>query len=164
MNRVILTILLLVFGMPAFACSCVQLNEALKKKVKREFDQSDLILIGEVIDKRITSNGNSSSSSDLVIYDFKITNLIKGIAVGKIIQVLSYRGGDYCGFGFEIGGKYLVYSRQIDIREFENQKIESSLKDLESTYLTTLCDRTKGFYKTSEKEIKLLEKLGRIKK
>jgi Tissue inhibitor of metalloproteinase len=140
-----------------FACSCIGTNESLSKKVQKSFNQSDLILIGKVIDKELIFNEEYQSSADPVIYKFEVTKIIKGKLKKEIIEIASERSEISCGYEFEIGKSYLVYA----LRSSHFSSITKNEFDL----VTSLCSRNQKLSKVKKEELRKLKKLaGGIKK
>ena len=149
MKRTILLIFIFITSITnIFACTCAVLNESLSKKVQKSFNQSDLILIGKVIDKELKYNENEKyqSSADPTIYKFEVTKIIKGELKKEIIEIASERSEISCGYEFEIGKSYLVYARK--------SSHFSSLTKNEFDFVTSLCSRNQKLSKVKKEELK----------
>jgi hypothetical protein len=147
-------LLILIFTFPftkTFACSCIETNESLSKKVEKAFIQADLIISGTVIGTKKFNNGKYMFSGNPIIYEFEITKTIKGKVKKEIIEIASAESDASCGYSFEMGKSYLVYARK-------SNEFSSKTKN-EFDYTTSLCDRNQKIRKVNKKEFEKLEKL-----
>ena len=89
----------------AFSCSC-----APKPSVGKALSQSDAVFVGRVIAWHNASiefaPGERSSGYSFV---FEVERLYKG-ALSSEVVVLTGNGRGDCGYGFQVGGEYLVYA------------------------------------------------------
>ncbi len=153
MKKAFLLILILVLSITeTFACSCIETNESLSKKVEIAFTESDLIISGKVIDVIIVNTGKIKSSADPIIYRFEITKTIKGKLEKEVIEIASEESGASCGYKFELGKSYLVYARK-------STHFSSKTKN-EFDFVTSLCDRNQKLNKVDKKELRKLKKLN----
>ncbi|NOY48656.1 MAG: hypothetical protein GXO84_10795 [Chlorobi bacterium] len=153
MKKTILLIFIFIISITnIFACTCALLNESLSKKIQESFNQSDLILIGKVIEKELKFNEKYQSSADPVIYKFEVAKIIKGKLKKEIIDIASERSEISCGYEFEIGKSYLVYA--IKSSHF------SSITKNEFDLVTSLCSRNQKLSKVKREEIRKLKKLA----
>ena len=153
MKKTFLLILFFIFSITeTFACSCIETNESLSKKVEKAFNQSDLIISGKVVEIIIVNKAKMKSSADPIIYKFEITKMIKGKTEKKIIEIASETSGASCGYKFELGKSYLVYARK-------SNHFSSKTKN-EFDFVTSLCDRNQKLKSIDKKELRKLEKLN----
>jgi hypothetical protein len=141
--KLLVTILILIQSTDLFACSCADMFKSVEKKVENAYKESDLILTGKIIDKKVRQSTLYHRSDDLVTYTVEITKRIKGDLKSAKVSITSYRGSEYCGFIFEIGKEYLIYS-------YENN----------NEYFTDLCTETKTMDSASELELKTLKSIA----
>ncbi|HEX8247007.1 MAG TPA: hypothetical protein VF599_02390 [Pyrinomonadaceae bacterium] len=87
------------------ACSCLALpaETTLNQAVRKAYKDSNAIFSGKVL--AIAKNPNSG----FVIVKFKVDKSWKG-KISSILSVKTGIGGGDCGYQFEIGKKYLVYT------------------------------------------------------
>ena len=157
MKKTFLLILIFLFSITkTLACSCVGTNESLSKKVEKAFIQSDLIIIGKVIDIKIVNTGKFKSSADPIIYKFEIIKAVKGKLKKEIIEIASETNGASCGYKFELGKSYLVYSRK--------STHFSSMTNNKFDFVTSLCDRTQKLKNVNKNELQKLKELSSGKK
>jgi len=153
MKKTFILILLLFFSINEnFACSCIEINESLSKKVEKAFTEADLIISGKVIEIEIVNKARLKSSADPIIYKFEITKTIKGIIEKEIIEIVSKTSGASCGYKFELGKSYLVYARK-------SNYFSSKTKN-EFDFITGLCDRNQILKNVNKKELRKLNKLN----
>ena len=88
----------------SFACSCKASLEPDKKQVQEAFTSSGAIFSGEVIEV----NGSQTDKNSLLV-KFKVTKWWKG-ELKREISITTAKESSMCGYGFEIGKKYLVYA------------------------------------------------------
>lgn len=126
-----------------FACSCIG-----EESVKAAFRKYDVIVVGRVISiDNITMQVKNDPIQErhqakLKVFNFhfkKVTIEVRKIYKGKIkteiIEIITGQGRGDCGFPFQIGETYLIYS------SFENTYFEQGEKV--SNYLfTDICSRT----------------------
>ncbi len=153
MKRTFLLILILVFSITeTFACSCIETNESLSKKVEKAFTQADFIISGKVVEINILNKARMKSSADPIIYKFEITKVIKGKIEKEIIEIASQTSGASCGYKFELGQSYLVYARK------SSQFAEMTKNEFD--FVTSLCTRNQKLNKVHKKELRNLIKLN----
>jgi len=155
-KTLLLSLVLLLSATKTFACSCIETNESISKKITKEFDQSDLIITGKVIDIKIVNKEKQKSSFDPIIYKFEVLKNIKGALKTKVIDIVSVESGASCGYKFELGKSYLVYSKK--------SVYYSSKTKNEYDFATGLCKRNQKLKNVSKKEFRKLEKLSAKKK
>lgn len=154
MKNILLTIAVVVFSTTdVLACSCVSKKISFGKKVKIEFQRSDLVFTGKVIDIIDNETGETTFSGYPIIYIFEVVQTFKGKGETKIIEVVSARASASCGYKFNVGETYLVYSIKSD---FYNSYTRNN-----SDFITSLCDRNKPLATTEKREIRKLERLSK---
>ncbi|MDC7996356.1 hypothetical protein [Altibacter sp. HG106] len=151
--RKILLILLItaISSITSYACSCIEKKESIRKKIKSSYVESDLIFIGKVLEKTILENELYSSSADPVIYKFELTQVYKGNIDKKTIEVVTSRDSASCGFPFQIGKNYIVYSIKSD---FYTDRTGSN-----TDFITGLCRRNQELDHLRKKELRILTRL-----
>jgi hypothetical protein len=153
MKKTFLLIFFFIFSITeTFACSCIETNESLSKKVEKAFNQSDLIIRGKVVEILIVSKAKMKSSADPIIYKFEIINTIKGKTEKEIIEIASETSGVSCGYKFELDKSYLVYARK-------SNHFSSKTKN-EFDFVTSLCDRNQKLKSVDKEELLKLKKLN----
>jgi len=153
MKKAFLLILIFIFSITkTFACSCIETNESLSKKVEKAFNQSDLIISGKVIEVVIVNKAKMKSSADPIIYKFEIIKTVKGKTEKEIIEIASEIGGASCGYKFELGKSYLVYARK-------STHFAEMTKN-EFDFVTSLCDRNQKLNNVDKKELRKLKNLN----
>ena len=152
MKKIYLLILIFTFSCTkTFACSCIETNESLSQKVEKAFIEADLIITGAVIGIKKFNERKFTYSGNPTIYEFEITKTIRGKVKKEIIEIVSAESDASCGYSFEIGKSYLVYTRK-------SNEFSSKTKN-EFDYITSLCDRNQKIKKVNKKEFEKLEKL-----
>lgn len=144
MKNVFLLVLLLAMTR-TFACSCARTAGPLSYKVGESFSKSDLIITGKVVDIEDVKTGYS------MIYTFEVTEMIKGEAQKKTIEIISNRNGASCGYVFKLGQSYLVYARM------STRFTSKTNNDFDFT--TSLCSRNQQLQNLDKKELRMLNKL-----
>jgi hypothetical protein len=152
-NFILIIIFVLISITETIACSCIEENISLGKKVKIEFKRSDLVFTGKVIDIIDNETGETTFSGYPLIYIFEVVQTFKGKSETKIIEVVSARDPESCGYKFNLGETYLVYSINSD---FYNSYTRNN-----SDFITSLCDRNNPLATTEKREIRKLERLSK---
>ncbi|MGY3791703.1 hypothetical protein [Aquimarina sp. 433] len=138
------------------ACSCLEKDESLVKKVREAYYDADLIFTGKVIDvKDVNPNSTHQSSSDPIIYTFEIIQKYKGDTKKHYVQILSSKSEASCGYNFKLGESYLVYS---GISRYFSKKA-----NIASKFATSLCRRNRILENVNKKELELLKQLYKLK-
>ena len=153
MKRIFL-LLLIVFVSTAtsFACTCIEIKESIRKKIEQAYSQSDIIFTGKVLSKEIKTHDEYTSSRDPIIYTVEIINLIKGEYKTGTIEVVSERSGASCGYLFELGKSYLIYST-------ESTHFSDLTKNPSDIY-TGLCSGNQELRRTRKMELRILKRLS----
>ena len=133
-----LTLFLLASADRSFACSCEASLESKKKQVQKAFTNSGAIFSGEVIEVY-----ESSADKNSLLVKFKVAKLWKGELKREII-ITTNKESSMCGYGFEVGEKYLVYAKR-----------------LKNDLFVDNCSRTTNF--SNQGDVKYLTKLKRKK-
>jgi hypothetical protein len=159
MNRVkqfLLIIFLIVYSSVAYCCSCI--GEA---TLKQELKRSDVVFTGKVISKKVI---DTRSPTDTLMqglkmyvaeYKLQVSSIFKGKVKQDTITIITGVGSGDCGFNFEIGNEYIVYS------SFENKYYPQGNTVSKFLY-TDICRRTR--LATDTAEIKALSKKCKNKK
>lgn len=148
-----IVVLLLCYSSNALACSCMP-----ALTVKEEILRSDFVFTGTVKAKNkfiiktyLPGIENLFNDTEFV---FEIDALYKGRQMDKTVEVLTGSGGGDCGYMFEIGEKYIVYSRLVFPERL-------SYEMFEPYYITSICTRTQLYNETEIKGIQRIEKRSR---
>lgn len=99
---IIVGFLFLLSSQNSFACSCLANDKPLTTQIKEAFDNSTAVFSGEIL-------GISSKSEFEVIVKIKVAKSWKA-NLAKELNLTTAKDSAMCGFGFEIGQKYLVYA------------------------------------------------------
>lgn len=156
MNRVkhfLLIIFLTVYSSVGYCCSCI--GEA---TVNQEFKRSDVVFTGKVIYKKIinlTDTLMPAVKIQKAEYQLQVSTVLKGKIKQDTVTIITGVGGGDCGFNFEIGKEYIVYS------SFENKYYPQGNRVSKFLY-TDICRRTRSATDTAE--IKALRKKCKSKK
>lgn len=150
MRNLLFTIALLLISITNIcACSCSDTDQLLAKKVKEAFLNADMIFTGKVIDtKEINTILPYKSSSDPIVYTFEVIKKIKGKTKKTVLKILSPNSGASCGYSFQLGESYLVYSSASDY--FTKQT------GIKTSFVTSLCRRNQELQSVHRKELKKL--------
>ena len=156
MNRVkhfFLIILFTFFSSVAYCCSCI--GEA---TVKQELKRSDVVFTGKVISKKIidlTDTLIPAMKIQKAEFKLQVSTVFKGKIKQDTVTIITGVGGGDCGFNFEIGNEYIVYS------SFENKYYPQGNTVSKFLY-TDICRLTR--LATDTAEIKALSKKCKNKK
>jgi hypothetical protein len=141
------------------------IKESLGKKVEKSFIESDLIFTGKVIGKEIKTTEIYVAELDKkqtyvrAVFTFEIIDKISGKFNVEKIEIVTSDGEESCGFEFQIGKKYLVFSRIYDQRiAFSPYLNQEKVKPF---YSTDLCMRTNLVTRVKKREIKKLKRLAK---
>ncbi len=95
------------------ACSCMPSPEGItiEQQVKEAYVKSSIVFVGEVVEV-IEKDVEVIEKTDdfFVTVKFKVEKTWNNKKFQKEITVLTGRDGGLCGYSFEIGKKYLVYT------------------------------------------------------
>ncbi|WP_378182004.1 hypothetical protein [Aquimarina sp. SS2-1] len=152
--KIILILLFLLFPLSSVKpCSCVSNELPFRKKIKEAFENAELIITGIVVDlKEILSYASSIYSGGPIIYTFEVTKIIKGESKVTRLDILSARSDASCGYRFRLGETYLVYA--IKSEHFSKQT------GIESSFITSVCNRNKLLNDTEKREINILQRMS----
>ena len=161
MKKYFIFLFTLLISIKSFACSCNKVN------IKKSYKQSSFIFIGKVISveevklkhKVHRENKEYFIESDKDVYTFEIEIIFKGEKKVKKINISTNPDSTNCGYHFEKGKKYLVYSFKTDLEI--NSYLDKNKRKVKPFYTTTFCTRTKLKSKVKAKEFK---KLARYKR
>ncbi|OOV20527.1 hypothetical protein [Flavobacterium sp. LM4] len=146
-------ITILFFTSFSFACSCIG-----KRKIKTSLKSADAVFVGTIISSKKVKIKMDSTKVEIdslnflskIEYKIFVTNRIKGKIINDTIKVYSDFGGGDCGYRFNVGQKYIIYSRY-DIYSWWGKVNFLS---------TNICTRTNIY---DDKEYKKLVRLGKRK-
>jgi hypothetical protein len=153
MKKLVLTLIFVAFSAVAYCCSCIG-----ESTVEGEFQSSDVVLKGKVISKRIidvsdtTMPGYTFHEAE---YKFRVLTLYKGQVKQDTLTIITGLGGGDCGYPFEMGKEYVVYS-------FFDSYIYSRGNTTHGVLYTHICTRTTSAI--DKAEIKALRKIVRKRK
>lgn len=164
--------------MYSYACTCIG-----KSTIENEFNNSELVIIGEVIAvQKIkiwsdTSNAiwRYNPSKDTVsLNDYKFNESYYGIHLleFKVVVQKSFKGSNIfdtvkirtgfgegdCGYPFQLGKKYLIFGNDEYEVNYTERKLNRSKSELKGIYSTTICDLT-GLLENCKNEIEYLNHL-----
>ena len=135
------------------ACTCIEEHISLDKKVTKAFEESELVIIGKVIEiKEYQSYPPKTYTGDPIAYTFEIEKIFKGVKTASTVTIISSRDGASCGYRFNKGESYLVFSSLSGY--FARQTGEDSI------FTTSICKRNQVSTLVRRKELKMLEKLS----
>jgi hypothetical protein len=140
-------------GIAVFACSCIG-----EESVKTAFRKYDVIVTGKVLN---IENMSVQDNKDLYpdnrksrVFNFhfkkvtlEVMELYKGKIKKEIIEITTGQGRGDCGFPFQLGETYLIYS------SFENTYFEQGEKVPNYLY-TNICTRTTSDFNMESAAIK----------
>lgn len=169
MKKIVILILAMVglFTNEIYACTCVEINESIGKKIEKAFLKSDLIFVGKVIDQQFKETEiyvpeiNAKQKYSRAVYTFELINLFRGQLYKEEIEIVTTSSGGLCGFEFQVGEVYLVYSNQYDQRIAFNAYLNQERVD--PFYATNICTRTRKFTKVETREIRKLSRMAKRK-
>jgi hypothetical protein len=122
----------------SFACSCMFSDKPLKAQIEEAFDNSTAIFSGKVISV-------TQKSEYEVAVKIKIEKSWKG-ASSKEITITTAKDSAMCGYGFEEGKKYLVYTN--------GEKDALSVSNCSRTTLSSNKEDIKHLDKLKKKRVK----------
>lgn len=139
------------------ACSCLGAS-----LVENEVKRSDLVAIGKVISiKTVSYQAQMIKDVPDFIYTRKISKvkiristIYKGETKQKDIFIYTGVGNGDCGFPFEKGEEYILYTNKYASPFFRTQI--TAPKPLKNTIWTNICTRTQEL---NEKEVAELDKI-----
>lgn len=144
--KTILFFALLFTAQNSIACSCIELNESLSKKVTKSFNNNDLVVVGKVIAANNTLKTGEFQivNNGIVSYIFEVQTVYKGAIKSKTISIETNSDGAACGYAFKVGQTYLVYANQA--------------RNL--NYRTGLCSRNQELQSVKGKVLRKLKRLA----
>lgn len=156
MKKFFLTLTLITLSsISAFACSCIEENISLKKKVEKAYTTSDVIFTGKVI----SIKDNKDSSLLEVVFD--VTNVVKGITNKKTISIFTENSSAACGYSFNPGRNYLVYSYTSEYKRKYNSLENEKVSPFNAT---GICTRTSLLESVKNCELRKLKKIAKKNK
>jgi len=150
MKQFLLIIFFSVYSSVAYCCSCI--GEA---TVRQELKRSDVVFTGKVISKKVI---DTKSPTDKLMqglkmymaeYKLQVSTVFKGKIKQDTVTIITGVGGGDCGFNFEIGNEYIVYSSLKNKYYPQGNSVSKFL-------YTDICRRTR--LATDTEEIKALSK------
>lgn len=138
-------VLVFIYAMPTWACTCVDLPDIpLDKQVREAVKDSARVFNGKVTKVVMPEDG---AYSQVTVY-FAIQKTWKGKARKTLILKTGLGGGD-CGYRFEVGKTYLVYAYSTDEQMPNNNGV---------TLETNICSRTQILNRAT-KDIEILKQI-----
>lgn len=124
----------------AFACGCAASLEPLEKQIQAAFVNSEAVFSGKVVEVK-----ESPADESKFIVKIKVAQSWKGAAKREIF-ITTAKESSMCGYGFEIGKKYLVYANGLKDDPFvENCSRTAVFSDKgDAKYLSKLKRRKKS--------------------
>ncbi|RFS21181.1 hypothetical protein DVR12_17765 [Chitinophaga silvatica] len=129
------TVLLILFTLKSFCCSCIGFNS-----VESGLKNSDVVFVGKVLSKEIIDLSDPLYPQMLfqqVKLKFLVTKAYKGKVKSDTLTVITGMGKGDCGYPFEMNKNYIVYSsyyRNVDKRRKKDKRFLS----------TDICQRTRS--------------------
>lgn len=162
MKRFFILFFLLLCYNYSFGCSCEY------TKVKKAYKDADVVFSGEVVSfKEVIGihkwkNKEGKIDSIKIVkhdYVFKIIKNFKGKDTVEFINLTTDPDEGSCGYVFEKGRKYLVYSYKTDV-DIHSDWIDE-VKKVPPYFTTNLCMRTNELSLVDKREIKKLYRYKR---
>ena len=159
MKTIIIVLLYTFYSVSVYCCSCIG-----ESKLKSAIKSSDYIFIGSVIDinhKAVVDTFIVDELDSLYFLDtmyvneitFRIVTLYKGKKRSEEIKIITGLGSGDCGFEFDNGKEYIVYS-------YYQYKPDAYDEKTRYRFLyTDICSRTR--LSTSGAEVKVLNEIFR---
>ena len=127
--------------------------------LETEIEQSELLMIGDVIGKSVISkyvrleNGRRQNLL-LTEYKIKVQKSYKGVNSNKIIFLFTVTDQASCGLKLETNQRYTVFGNK---GTFLSSEMEKLLSDYEKrSYWSSSCSRTMLYESTLEEQIELV--------
>ncbi len=178
MNKVLFLIIFSLLGYSnVIACSCKK-----EKTVKAAFEYHESIVRGKVLNKTLVTIGStmkkekldslqeiyksdknklkSLSYKSILKVEVEVIREFKGKSESNIVTIFTHKYGSACGYtGFEVGKEYLIYGSSKSYLYFQFQRKGKYINyELENTFWTSHCYRTKEYLKSEAQELnKLME-------
>jgi len=178
MNKILVLIIFSLLGYcNVFACSCKK-----EKTAKGAFEYHEYIVHGKVLNKTLVTvestmkkekldslqeiykeDNNklkSLSNKSILKVEVEVIGEFKGKSESNIITIFTPKYGSACGYtGFEVGKEYLIYGSSKSYVYYNFQRKGKYINyELENTYWTSHCYRTKEYLKSEAQELsKLME-------
>jgi hypothetical protein len=147
MKQFLLLISLLFYSSTSYCCTCI--GEA---TVKQELRRSNFVFQGKVISKKIVDIMDTLMPAIKIQkaeYTIQVLVVYKAKIEQDTIKIITGLGGGDCGFEFNIGSEYIIYS------SFENKYYPQG-NTVNKFLYTDICRRTR--LATDINEIKALDK------
>ena len=128
-------------------CECKQ-NDSIEK----EIENSDLVLIGDVVSKNTTSIHKENKNLKYVEYKIKLYKSYKGINKDKTIYVYTAYDSASCRIALEYDQRYIIFGNKSTYLPPESHSL---LGDKEQrSFWVSSCSKTEIHSVTLENEIK----------
>jgi|SRR5690606_6646742 len=145
-------ILVLIICCPSIVFSCTCEGE---ESVKEAIQNSDVVFLGKVLSKNIIEikdeNLPTNYSLKKAKYVLLITKIYKGVVINDSLSIITGLGSGDCGFEFEVGLDYIVYSK------YSNKYFERGI-EVDEFLSTDICSRTILNQKCELKKVKKYSK------
>ena len=131
------------------ACDCPT-----QPTVKDAIKNSDIVITGKIISKEMINTKDTTTNSmpfdrTEMKYTIVVAHKHKGEFKSDTLTIITGTGGGDCGFGFEVGKKYIIYGSND-----RNNNSQKPKKILKNTYWTNICTRTVLYNDKEFQEIK----------
>lgn len=134
-------------------CKCEQ-NESIKKEV----ENSDLVVIGNIVKKNIRLITKGNSNLKFVEYQIRLNKSYKGIKKGRTIFVYTTQNSASCGINLELNQKYVIFGNKGTYLPPRSANLLG--EKAKRSFWVNSCSRTGTYTVEIENEI---EKIGAIK-
>lgn len=148
--RIVLLIVFFLIVNAGYACTCIG-----KRSIKQEIKNTDVILVGNILSKRVFSIKTDFVPEEFYIkkveYLVKVKISLKGNIVNDTIRIITGVGNGDCGVEFSLNHDYIIYGNY-------NNKYSEDGATVEKFISTDICSRTKIFDECELKKIKRIQK------
>jgi hypothetical protein len=157
MVRFFFITLFIISSIPAIACTCSKDPSFSKKEeITEKYEHADIVFSGNLIKKEILNTAQKRSSGDPVRYTFEIIKQYKGTFSKSTIEILSAASGSTCGYIFNEGMTYLIYSR---VSSHFNKQFPHLVEN-NNAYTTGLCSGNVLRNSVSKKRLRIIKRLA----
>ncbi len=121
-------------------CKCKR-----SESIKTEIEQSDLVIVGDVVGKTIISkyvrdDGGQNQNLLLIMYEIKVHKSYKGVNKDKKIFLYTTKGVASCGLVLDANTRYAIFGTK---DSYIPSSLEKLLSDSERrSYWSSSCSRT----------------------
>ena len=156
MLRPLIIALFVLTSVPAVACTCAKVPRVSKKEeITEKYERADFVFSGNLIKKEALNKARKRSSGDPVRYTFEIIEQYKGSFSKSTIEIVSEAFGSSCGYNFNEGLTYLVYTRA---SSHLNDRFPQLVDD-KNAHTTGLCSGNMLRKKVDKKQLRILKRL-----